>query len=103
MLPSPWLAASPKDLPANPSGYEWIAHIIWMELLIFNFMYHKELSTIETSAYSNVPLLQDKTPYTEKPVAPGATVGGSSWTKDWLKFDNRCGGCTPEAASTEPC
>lgn len=31
---------------------------------------------------------KDKTPYTEKPVAPGATVGGSSWTKDWLKFDN---------------
>ncbi len=39
-----------------------------------------------------MPRLQDKTPYTEKPVAPGATVGGSSWTKDWLKFDNRCRG-----------
>ena len=39
-----------------------------------------------------MPLLQDTTPYTEKPVAPGATVGGSSWTKDWLKFDNRCRG-----------
>ena len=21
-------------------------------------------------------------------MAPGATVGGSSWTKEWLKFDN---------------
>lgn len=31
---------------------------------------------------------KDSTPYTKDPVAPGATVGGSSWTKDWLKFDN---------------
>ena len=31
---------------------------------------------------------KDKTKYTDKPVAEGATVGGSSWTKEWLKFDN---------------
>lgn len=31
---------------------------------------------------------KDKTKYTDKPVAPGATVGGSSWTQEWLKFDN---------------
>lgn len=31
---------------------------------------------------------KDKTKYTDKAVAEGATVGGSSWTKEWLKFDN---------------
>lgn len=31
---------------------------------------------------------KQQTKYTDKEVAPGATVGGSSWTKEWLKFDN---------------
>ncbi|DBB14327.1 TPA: hypothetical protein ACH3X3_004639 [Trebouxia sp. C0006] len=31
---------------------------------------------------------KDKTKYTDKAVAEGATIGGSSWTKEWLKFDN---------------
>lgn len=31
---------------------------------------------------------KEKTKYTDKAVAQGATVGGSSWTKEWLTFDN---------------
>ena len=31
---------------------------------------------------------KEKTKYTEKPPEGVQTIGGSSWTKDWLKFDN---------------
>lgn len=31
---------------------------------------------------------KEKTAYTAVPPAGSKTVGGSSWTKDWLKFDN---------------
>ena len=31
---------------------------------------------------------KEKTKYTDKAVAEGATVGGSSWTAEWRKFDN---------------
>lgn len=31
---------------------------------------------------------KEKEKYTEIAIAESATVGGSSWTKEWLKFDN---------------